>query len=68
VKRPEILPIVVSLLVLVAASVCTVLEDLAYPRFLNAVEHICYAASGLLMVWGCVRLKRLPARAEVDAE
>lgn len=48
VARPEVLPTVVSLLTPVAASVGTVLEGLAYARLLNSVEHICYAASGLL--------------------
>jgi hypothetical protein len=52
-----------SFVISVVAWACTVLEDLALPRTLNVIEHICYATStGLLALWAYVASSRKAGR------
>ncbi len=47
-----------------AATIFTVVENIAFRDIFNLLEHICYATTGILIAAGCWRLALYSRRAE----
>jgi len=57
-KVPELGFFYTGFFFIVAASLFTVVEGVFWNEFFNAVEHLCYALSGISFVLGCWSLLR----------
>ncbi len=59
--RPRLHAIYLGALFMIAGYVCTVMEGLVWKDAFDAVEHACYALSGVTFAVACVRLTRADA-------
>lgn len=65
--RPPRIPLIYAgIFSLVGGHVCTVAEGILWYELFNALEHVCYAASGILFAVGCWRLARRADRPETE--
>jgi len=63
---PRLPAIYAAAALLILSNIATVLEGFFWYSFLNTLEHVCYAASGLLFALACWRLAA-QVRTEQDA-
>jgi len=59
--------LVAAVIAAMAATVFTVVEDIALGRLFNLLEHTCHALAGLLAAAGCWRLVLWSRRSEGES-
>jgi prepilin signal peptidase PulO-like enzyme (type II secretory pathway) len=57
-RRPHFPFLYLGFLLMLLALIFTIAEGAFFPVFLNLAEHLCYAASGIFFLIGCLRLTR----------
>lgn len=59
-RLPRFGSLYAAFLMILAANFFTVIEGALWGEFFNILEHLCYAAAGLLFVVFCWSVGRLP--------